>query len=215
MGRTRGFSFEKAAAALALKDEDMSLTSERASMCKYSYDITQPYRFRSARHLYTRGLYTFSSTPLFEPELELRPPRASRASSSSDPSSFPSTLSTPFNFLERPLPMSNRCISSSRSAYRSIRSRCKRADSSFSKRVRWACVIAQYNTCSTEQKKGVLCWLQIFPTHQCCLSHQQRGLSFSFSSLSLLLRVLSNRDRSHRSCLWSPGETWGGHFVSL
>ncbi len=59
--RTRGFSLEKAFFARLNALADMA---ERETKSRDSHDINQSYHlFRSARHLYTRGLYAFSSTP--------------------------------------------------------------------------------------------------------------------------------------------------------
>src|SRR6266849_2571822 len=163
-----------------------------------------PYRFRSARHRYTRGRYSFSSTPL----LRRFPPSSPSSSSLSDPSTF----STPFTFLQRPFPIISLCISSSRSAYRNIRSRCNRADSSFNRRVRCTYVFTEYKKCSGERKEGLLWQLHVLPTRLCCPTRQPRCFSFSGSFVS---RIFSNRGQSHQHHLYSQSGMSGDRFVSL
>ena len=138
-----------------------------------------PYRFRSARHRYTRGRYSFSSTPLLR-----------RCPPSSSSSSDPSTFSTPFTFLQPPFPIISLCISSSRSAYRNIRSRCNRVDSSFNRRVRCTYVFAEYKKRSEERKESLLWQLHVLPTRLCYPTRQPPSFSFSGSFVS---RVFSNR----------------------
>lgn len=87
------------------------------------------YRFRSACHLYTRGMYNFGACCLESRGLPFRESNASSSSSFSI-SFFPSTRSTPFNFLREPLPIIRRWSSNSRSVYRSCLSRFKRSPSS-------------------------------------------------------------------------------------
>ena len=163
-----------------------------------------PYRFRSVRHRYTLGRYSFSSTPrlcLFP-----LPPSSSSPSSSSDPSTF----STPLTFLQRPFPIINLCISSSRSAYRNIRSRCNRADSSFNRRVRCTYVSAEYKKMPTKTQ-GRLTLAASRSSGPSVLSDTPAALFFFFrplrfsgflqpSSIAPSSSLLSERDVGRSGC---------------
>ena len=146
------------------------------------------YRLRSTLHLYTLGFQVFSSTFLGLDE-----------SSSSSSSISSSTFSTPLSFRDAPLAISSRCIWSSRSAYRSCLSRTRRADNSFSSRVRCSCV-------STRRKE---------PTGPGSFVRDSKGSSMEQrmdrDQPSQTPPAHERRPRPHRPprspLLWLPGET--------